>query len=310
MKRRFQSALLGTALGDAWGYIHQEAPQLERTPLPEDLVISDDTQMTLALSTAMRYIDRRQLDVNDGMEEIATQFLAYFLDRDFDRHPGMSNTSALHRLNEMGAERWASVATRSGGSGGIMRVSASGLLAPAGAAVGWSVYQASLTHDSGLTRAAAAMLGCAFAAEVGSDLLDVASGMAGDPNFDDDALLSDDEKSEIIEDLHTSKIKNLRGADIPLNEMIGRVQEVRNVFSPILADGDFEALYRDHRKLQQIFGKAWDAGSCTASALLLTQLYLDHTDQFDPHDFLHVAVNWTGNRNTRASLTGLSLIHI
>ena len=74
--------------------------------------------------------------------------------------------------------------------------------------------------------------------------------------------------------------------------------------TPFLQQGDFEELYRHSGKFVQILGRGWDAGSCTASALLLAQLYLDNQDQYAPHDFLHVAVNWPGNRNTRASLTG------
>ena len=53
MKDRFRSALLGTALGDAWGYPYLNEPQPDRTPLPDSLVISDATQMTLALCAAI-----------------------------------------------------------------------------------------------------------------------------------------------------------------------------------------------------------------------------------------------------------------
>ena len=99
MKDRFRSALLGTALGDAWGYPYQNEPQPERTPLPDSLVISDATQMTLALCAAMAEIDDGDLDREEGMQAIGQHFINYHGDRDYDRHPGASNTESLDRLS-------------------------------------------------------------------------------------------------------------------------------------------------------------------------------------------------------------------
>ena len=185
-----------------------------------------------------------------------------------------------------------------------MRVAASALLAPSDQGVGWSVLQGILTHDSGVARAACAMLACMMAARKGANLLNVAEGLAGDENFDNDSLLTNQEKSDILQDLDTALITDLTGPDVPLSELISRVNAVHEHLNPFLQQGDFEELYRNSRKFVQILGRGWDAGSCTASALLLAQLYLDNQDQYAPHDFLHVAVNWPGNRNTRASLTG------
>lgn len=304
MKDRFRSALLGTALGDAWGYPYQTPPQPERTPLPESLVISDDTQMTLALCAAMSDIDDGDLDREEGMQAIGEHFLKYHSDPDYDRSPGASTTESLERLSQLGTEHWDDVATHSGGSGAVMRVAASALLAPSDQGVGWSVLQGILTHDSGVARAACAMLACMMAAEKGANLLNVAEGLAGDENFDNDSLLTNQEKSDILQDLDTALITDLTGPDVPLSELISRVDAVHEHLHPFLQQGDFEELYRNSRKFVQILGRGWDAGSCTASALLLAQLYLDNQDQYAPHDFLHVAVNWPGNRNTRASLTG------
>ena len=304
MKDRFRSALLGTALGDAWGYPYQTPPQPERTPLPESLVISDDTQMTLALCAAMPDIDDGDLDREEGMQAIGEHFLKYHSDPDYDRSPGASTTESLERLSQLGTEHWDDVATHSGGSGAVMRVAASALLAPSDQGVGWSVLQGILTHDSGVARAACAMLACMMAARKGANLLNVAEGLAGDENFDNDSLLTNQEKSDILQDLDTALITDLTGPDVPLSELISRVNAVHEHLNPFLQQGDFEELYRNSRKFVQILGRGWDAGSCTASALLLAQLYLDNQDQYAPHDFLHVAVNWPGNRNTRASLTG------
>lgn len=304
MKHHFRPALFGTALGDAWGFPYQAEPQSDSTPLPDILEISDDTHMTLALATAMNHIDKEELDREQGMEEIATQFLAYRKDPDFQRYPGASNSACLDRLLEHGTKDWQNVSTHSHGSGAILRSSASVFLAPAASSVGWTVLQTTLTHDSGPARASAAVMACAMLAREDVDLLDVASGVAGDPHFDEDTILSDDEKSGIIEDLEHSMITDLAGPDIPLIEMINRVIEIRKVVSPMIGAGDFEELYRDQRKFLKILGHGWGAGSATASALLLAQLYLDHPDQYAPQDFLHVAVNWHGNRNTRAALAG------
>lgn len=307
MKDRFRSALLGTALGDAWGYPYQLPPQPESTPLPDKLIISDDTQMVLALSAAMRTIDRRNLERAEGMEVISEEFLRYHRDADYDRFPGASTGEALSRLAELGPAHWEDVSTHSGGSGAVMRVAASALLAPTDQGVGWSVLQGVLTHDSGVARASCAVLACALLARDSSDLIEVADGLAGDSTFNDDELLSDQEKSAILEDFTSARVRDLSGADVPLSELIDRIAEVRKYLSPFLAEGDFEELYRQSRKFVKIFGRGWDSGSCVASALLLAQLYLDHREQYAPQDFLHVAVNWPGNRNTRGSVTGALL---
>lgn len=304
MKERFRSALLGTALGDAWGYPYQMPPQQESTPLPDQLVISDDTQMTLALSAAMQKIDESSLDRRAGMETIGEQFIAYHRDQDYNRFPGQSTDESLQRLEEYGASGWEDVASHSGGSGAVMRVSASALLAPDHEGVGWSVLQATVTHNSGVARAAAAVAASLFLAKRGSNLIAVADGLKGDPHFDGDTLLSTHEKDSLIEDINSALIRDLTGPDVPLQELISRTVELHKHLSPRLAKDDFESLYQMSRKIVQIIGKGWDAGSCVCSALLLTQLYLDHKDLYSPHDFLHVAVNWPGNRNTRGSLTG------
>lgn len=307
MKKRFRSALLGVALGDAWGYPYQVAPQPSSTPLPSDLVISDDTQMTLALSTAMRAIDSTNAARHDGMMLIAQQLVDYRMDEDYDRYPGPSSSEALERLADIGVERWKFAGTHSGGSGAVMRTSASALLAPTDQGVGWSVLQGVLTHDSALSRASCAIAACALAAREGSDLIEVASGLAGDRAFNADTLLSDKEKNDLLRDFSEARIQNIGGCPVTLSELIDRVSEVREFLSTPLDDGDFEVLYRKAGKIVKILGRGWDAGSCVASALLLTQLYLDHSDSYAPHDLLHVAVNWPGNRNTRGSLTGALL---
>ncbi|RAV33698.1 ADP-ribosylglycohydrolase family protein [Corynebacterium heidelbergense] len=304
MDNRFASALFGTALGDAWGYPYQLPPQTERTPLPDELRISDDTLMTLALSTAIGAIADRDLSRKDGLLEIAQQFLDYHRDRDYNRYRGNATEEALQRMEERGIEEWHRCATHSGGSCAVMRLSPAGMLAPRRQRVGWSVLQGVITHDSGVARAACLVLGCLFSAEPGQDLTEVAGNIRLDPNLRADTVLTDHEKRGLLEDLRTAHVRRLRGEDVPLTVLIERVREVRRALSPILGDGDFERLYRERLKVKQTLGLGWDAGSCTASALLLAQLYLDHQERYDPHDFLHVAVNWPGNRKTRASLTG------
>ncbi|MGP5660309.1 ADP-ribosylglycohydrolase family protein [Corynebacterium falsenii] len=239
MKTRFRSALLGTALGDAWSYPYQLPPQSSATPLPERLQISDDTQMTLALSTAMRAIDAEKLDRDAGMREIGRQFLDYYGDPDYDRFPGASTTESLKRLKEKGTEQWSEVSTHSGGSGAVMRVSASALLAPSQQGVGWSVLQAILTHDSGVARASSAVVACMMMAEKGSDLIEVAGGIAGDKNFDSDVLLTSEEKSGILTDLDEALIKDLTGPDVPFTELVSRVAEVRDYLTPLPRQGRF-----------------------------------------------------------------------
>lgn len=304
MNDRFRSALLGTALGDAWGYPYENEEKPECTPLPENLIISDDTLMTLALSSAMRKIDNEDLDRQTGMTLIGEKFLDYYQDPDYERSSGTATTESLDRLEEMGTNHWGSCSAHSSGAGAIMRVAASALLAPIDQGVGWSVQQAVITHDSPIARTAAATMSTLMLAPRGANLFDIAESLASDVHFDQDVLLSDSEKSEILETLDSEVIRKLQGPAVPLSEIFARLREVHKFLSPHLESGDFEELYARADKLVKIFGKSYDAASCTASAMLLAQLYLDHQDKYAPHDFLHVAVSWPGNRNTRAAVTG------
>lgn len=304
MNDRFRSALLGTALGDAWGYPYENEDDPQCTPLPEKLVVSDDTLMTLALSSAMRRIDQDDLDRDKGMADIGEKFLDYYQDPDYERSSGTATTESLDRLEDLGTNHWEACSSHSNGAAAIMRASASALLAPSDQGVGWSVLQAIITHDSDLARAAAATMATVMLAPRGSNLFDIAEGLAGDSHFDHDVLLSDQEKSEILKSINSAAIRKLQGPAVPLTEIYARLREVRKFLTPHLKDGNFEELYAHRNKFAKIFGKSYDAASCTASALLLAQLYLDHKDQYAPHDFLHVAVSWPGNRNTRAAVTG------
>lgn len=304
MNDRFRSALMGTALGDSWGYPYQESPQTDSTPFPDQLIISDDTQMTLALSTAMRIINQQNLDREAGMRTIGEQFLDYFSDPDYDRSPGTATTESLDRLGDMGASHWQTCSSRSGSAGAVMRVSASALLAPPDQGVGWSVMQAVITHESALARAASAMMATLLLAPKGSNLLDVAEGLVNDANFDKDEILSEEEKASIITYLDSAMVRDVQGPSVPMTEILARLREVHRIVSPSVGQGNFEDLYTLGNKFLKIFGRSFDAASCVASALLLAQFYVDHHKQYSPHDFLHVAVNWPGNRNTRASVTG------
>lgn len=304
MNDRFRSALLGTALGDAWGYPYENEETPQCTPLPENLIVSDDTLMTLALSSAMRKIDSEDLNRKAGMALIGEKFLDYYKDPDYDRSSGTATTESLDRLDDMGATHWEACSSHSNGAAAIMRASASALLAPSDQGVGWSVLQAIITHDSGIARSSAATMATLMLAPQGADLFDIAEGLAGDSHFDQDVILSDREKSEILNNIDSAVIRKLHGPAVPMTEIYARLREVRKFLTPHLQSGNFEELYAHRNKFVKIFGKSYDAASCTASALLLAQLYLDHKDQFAPHDFLHVAVSWPGNRNTRAAVTG------
>ncbi|RRO80464.1 hypothetical protein CXF45_08320 [Corynebacterium bovis] len=301
---RLIPALMGTAFGDSWGYPYTLPPQPTSTPQPEDPVISDDTQMSLALIAAMDRITSRGLARVTGMQEIAYEFMDFNRDADNDRFPGRAVVTALDLLDELGPEHWPKATTHSGGCGSIMRLTPAALLADEGTQMGWAVTQGLITHNSPLARASTVMLTAVLLAEPTEDLIDVARGVASNPLLTEDRLLTDEEKESLTEDVRRALVHDIPGQNRPVLELLDMAARIREHVSPTLADGDTSDVLAEGRRITEVLGRSWDAGSALTSVVLLSQLYLDNWRTLPPEDMIHVAVNWPGNRNSRASLVG------
>lgn len=151
------STLRGIAYGDAWGYPTEFASYQALVDVhgphgpdaPDDLVVSDDTQMVLALAQALftgtDLSDRAQIRAR-----IVEEYLAWLTDPDNDRAPG---NTCLHSLTwikhhpepvtALAQAGWAD--TNSKGCGANMRVAPAAFL-PDHLWEPVAGYQAAVTH--------------------------------------------------------------------------------------------------------------------------------------------------------------------
>ncbi|MFD5084700.1 ADP-ribosylglycohydrolase family protein [Kitasatospora sp. NPDC058406] len=151
-------ALLGLAIGDAMGrptefedveQIARQWPDWRELPLPGRALITDDTQMTLALARGLRTaLETGPLTAARLEPPVRQEFLDWWRSPDNNRAPGNTCLASCARLSTPG-RRWQSASdTGSKGCGANMRVAPLGLireLAPAQLA-GAAQLQSGLTH--------------------------------------------------------------------------------------------------------------------------------------------------------------------
>lgn len=140
----YRNALIGLAAGDAWGYqveFTSYAQMSEPVAPPSGTwVISDDTQMTLALEDALR----PGQSVAEATEAITREFSAWARSPLNDRAPGATCMGSIRNLDA--GRQWFEPggAIESGGCGAVMR------LLPATTDderwVGLTTLQAVITH--------------------------------------------------------------------------------------------------------------------------------------------------------------------
>lgn len=195
-EKRMKSALLGCALGDAWGYKFEFKQgekgneislvrsvsngdnfdkQLysfgEKTMMVLDgshelekydrtAAISDDTQMTLASMKACQEILEKYDSINDSeMDGIfLDEFINYSYDADNTRAPGFSVTSSLQRQARNKFYGELNRAVESNGCGSVMRFSPTAILMPTDYSICFTCKQAMLTHRSEASYATAVLL--------------------------------------------------------------------------------------------------------------------------------------------------------
>ncbi|GAA3198035.1 MULTISPECIES: ADP-ribosylglycohydrolase family protein [Streptomyces] len=151
-------ALMGLALGDALGYPteFQGVPEIVAAhgdwrglPLPEPALITDDTQMTLALGKALESARRAgPLTVRTLEPPARAEYIAWWRSPENNRAPGTTCLTACARLAEPGTHWSEAAPMRSKGCGANMRVAPVGLvpgLTPDQRS-GAAQFQAALTH--------------------------------------------------------------------------------------------------------------------------------------------------------------------
>jgi ADP-ribosylglycohydrolase len=130
--------------------------------MPQDLRITDDTQMSLYLGRALD--ESWGADMDTVKRAIMDRFLDYNVDPDNNRAPGMTVTSSLNRLARMDYDWQKATSEHSDGSGTVMRTSPCAFL-PEDRWVGVTAFAAAVTHGTA-NGIAAAILDVAVLREV------------------------------------------------------------------------------------------------------------------------------------------------
>jgi ADP-ribosylglycohydrolase len=157
----YGNVLRGVALGDAWGDKHEfssiKTICTKNKPMgcdiPALLDITDDTQMTLYLASALD--ETWDAPMAEVKEAIADAFLAYRVDPDTpSRAPGGTVMGSLGKLSGKHLSWQEATHKTSDGSGTVMRTSPTAFL-PEDRWVGVTAFAAAITHGNanGITAA-------------------------------------------------------------------------------------------------------------------------------------------------------------
>lgn len=319
---RLRSSLMGTAIGDAWGYPHEftatacDTPMLTTGVLTKRMTISDDTQMTLALTAALRTLRNREEEPShtDAAALIAAHFLAWSTDKDNDRAPGSATMQALRRLGKKNDTRqWVHTTTASAGCGAVMRLAPAALIGAGHDPLEWSLLQGIITHNSALSRAACGVLSEAH--KIGRDphadlISDTATAVSNEATMHvmmTQHISGLPPAESLHHDLHTLEY---RSPNIDhLLSMSELLELARESYDDLTATTDsprtVKALLMDAgAQIGATIGQAWDAGSAVATALLLVQLHRHYGDALTALDTVEIAAHWVGDRDSRAAIVG------
>lgn len=157
-KRAATGSLLGLALGDALGFPTEfnDVPSILATfgpwremKLPRPAIVSDDTQMTLALGRGLRTaMDRGVLAPKRMERPVRDEFVDWYHSPQNNRAPGRTCMVACNLLNDEGRPWQEASQIGSKGCGANMRVAPIGLVPglSEGQRAGAAQMQAALTH--------------------------------------------------------------------------------------------------------------------------------------------------------------------
>lgn len=273
---RYANALTGLAAGDAWGYqveftSYAQMPAYPVPPPARQWVISDDTQMTLAVHRALAEVtDFTDIEAVTGA--LTRQFLLWQVDPDNTRAPGRTCMTSLRNLRA--GARWYDTdgAIESAGCGAVMRLVPTAF-APEPYWLGLTALQAVITHKHPRAVVPALLLADAtrhaperrgrfleYALTVAAQIYDGTSGWIEDPYLRDVlAPITGDVSSYLVEGLNDGT------ADI-LTAAAGRLEQLRRL-SPAEFGDPCAGI-----------GEGWESASAVALALLVADLATSDDD--------------------------------
>lgn len=158
---RIAGAFYGLALGDALGAptefmslkeIYRQFGSHGAMPLSSTGHFTDDTQMTLAVSTALRYA--RSITPRETARTLRQEFINWWRN-DPPRSPGSTCIHAIMRMAQNPAVDWVSATVAdSKGCGANMRVTPAAFIRDLDDALGFASLQAAMTHGHPVALAA------------------------------------------------------------------------------------------------------------------------------------------------------------
>lgn len=110
-KEKIEGAVYGLALGDAWGYPYEFqkfSSSPDRSLIPETLVVSDDTQMSIytiqGIIDALDQMPLEDITTNSQLRDktrklIAEHYIKFYFDPDNNRAPGRTCMWAIKKLS-------------------------------------------------------------------------------------------------------------------------------------------------------------------------------------------------------------------
>ncbi|EOM75504.1 glycohydrolase [Rhodococcus rhodnii] len=299
---RYGNALIGLAAGDAWGYQveFRSYANMPAYPVPApagEWIVSDDTQMTLALHDALTDVDDLT-DIDAVTRAITSRFLEWQTDPDNDRAPGTTCMASLSALRS--GARWydANGARESAGCGAVMRLVPTAF-APEPYWLGLTALQAVITHRHPRAIVPALLLADAVrhAPDRGGRLLDEARAESDRIRAGSSRWLSDSYLTAVLAP-YRSDVPSLLidGLDDDVDALLGAA-----VTSRARLRGLDPSQFGDPCTG---VGEGWESASATALGLLVADLATGTTAPLDGPAALAWASTSNGDSDSIACIAG------
>lgn len=289
---RVEGAVYGMALGDAWGYtvefLDYERIIMEQPQPPDLLVISDDTQMSIANVYALQDLlsselwNGESLDLHDHdaiRRAFAERHLAYHHDPDNNRAPGITVSGSLEAYGQSdrntGMEGVRGNASK--GCGTVMRAPWLGLAPlPRETIATLAILQSQTTHGHPSSWLAAA-IGALVTHEIAAGEFVAKSG----PHLIDNARAAVD------------LIERLPAFSLPA----GDVREMRSRLRQVQARWSRFASFRGDPT--ELYGAGWTADDAVVVALAVASRFINK-----PHEAIRRLVYTGGDSDSIAAIGG------
>lgn len=294
---RYGNALTGLAAGDAWGYQveFRTYTAMPAYPVPaptKTWIISDDTQMTLSLHTALLEVENFD-DVEAVTDAIVRHWILWSFDPDNFRAPGRACMGSLANLSA--GARWfdADGAIASAGCGAVMRLAPTAF-SPERYWLGLTALQAIITHKHPRALVPALLLADAIrhAPDRRGSFLDAALAQV-DAIYDGTShWLTDPYLGEVLQPYpHTGDVSSLlvEGLNDEVVDILIAAAETREQLTGIELDGLGDPCVG--------IGQGWESASAVALGLLVADLATNHDKSRNPQLTGPEALSWAATSN-------------